>query len=230
MKKEASLLFDKSINSLLLSIEHFNRPWDTGRVDAVLMLLDHAFEMLLKASILHKGGKIREKRAKQTIGFDACVRKALSDEDIKFLTEAQALTLQTINSFRDAAQHHIIDISENHLYIHAQAGLTLFRDICSNVMEMDLKDKLPIRVLPISTTPPTDFATLFDNEVSEIKKLLKPGKRRKIEVSAKLRALAILDASLKGERLQPSQRELQLIEKKSVQGKAGMKYFREWLQ
>ena len=56
MKRETKCLLVKATDSLVLSIEHFNRPWDRGRVDAVLILLDHAFEMLLKAAILHRGG------------------------------------------------------------------------------------------------------------------------------------------------------------------------------
>ena len=112
MKKEARLLLHKGIDSLILSVEHFNRPTETGRSDAVLIFLDHAFEMLLKAAILHRGGAIRERRAKQTIGFDECVRRALSNADIQFLKREQALTLQTINALRDAAQHHLLDISE----------------------------------------------------------------------------------------------------------------------
>jgi hypothetical protein len=84
----------KAIDSLLLSIEQFNRPWDRGRVDAVLILLDHSFEMLLKSAILHRGGKIRDRRAKQTIGFDDCVRRALSDGAIRFITAEQALVLR----------------------------------------------------------------------------------------------------------------------------------------
>lgn len=106
MKKEARILLEKAVNSLILSVELFNRPWDQGRVEAVLILLNHAFEMLLKAAILHRGGKIRERKAKQTIGFDKCVRVALSDGEIGFLTPEQALLLQSINSLRDAAQHH----------------------------------------------------------------------------------------------------------------------------
>ena len=65
----------------------FNLPSDRGRTHSVLIYLDHAFEMLLKAAILHRGGRIRERPAKQTIGFDACVRKALSDGSLKFLNE-----------------------------------------------------------------------------------------------------------------------------------------------
>lgn len=176
---------DKAINSLTLSIEFFNCPWDVGRTDAVLVLLDHAFEMFLKAAILHRGGKIRERHAKQTIGFDSCVRKALSDGNLKFLTKEQALTLQTINSLRDAVQHHLLDISEQHLYIHAQSGLTLFRDLLKTIFSRNLAEEIPTRVLPISTIPPNDLVNIFDSEVTKIRQLLQPGTRRQIEALGK---------------------------------------------
>ena len=174
MKKEVKILRGKAIDSLVLSIELFNRPSEAGRAHGVLIFLDHAFEMLFKAIILHRGGGIREARAAQTIGFDASVRKGLSDAKVKFLTDHQALTVQMINSLRDAAQHHILDISEGHLYIQAQAGLSLFRDLFESVFHEELQAHLPPRVLPLSTAPPTDLATLFDRETGEIKKLLAP--------------------------------------------------------
>ena len=133
MKKEARLLLDKAVNSIVLSAEHFNRLSERGRIEAVLIFLDHGFEMFLKAAILHRGGKILERRAKQTIGFDHCVRKALTEGDIQFLNEEQALTLQMINGFRDAAQHHLLDLSEQLLYTSTQAGVTLFRDLYRDV-------------------------------------------------------------------------------------------------
>ncbi|HQO64442.1 MAG TPA: hypothetical protein PK528_12595 [Syntrophorhabdus sp.] len=218
MKKEVRFLRTKAIESLILSIEIFNRPSDVGRTHGVLIFLDHAFEMLLKAAILHRGGRIREPRAKQTIGFDACVRKAFSDANIKFLSDNQTLTAQMINSLRDAAQHHILDISEQHLYIQSQAGLSLFRDVFKIVFDEELMAYLPMRVLPLSTTPPIDLATLFDNETKEVKNLLAPGVRRHTEAEAKLRSLAIVEKSLNGEKIQPSIGELRHIASEITSG------------
>ena len=79
MRKEVRQLREKAIYSLVLSIDHFNRPWDRGRTEAVLILLNHSFEMLLKAVIRERLGKIRKASEKQTIGFAACVRKGLTD-------------------------------------------------------------------------------------------------------------------------------------------------------
>lgn len=226
MKREAKLLLEKACDSLVLSIELFNRPNDRGRVSSTLIQLDHAFEMLLKAGLLHRGGRIREKRAKETIGFDACVRRALSDGKHKFLTEEQALVLQTINGLRDAAQHHLLDISEGQLYVHVQSGVTLFRDLLKKVFNEDLVTHLPIRVLPVSTSPPTTLATLFESEVEEIKRLLRPGKRCQIEVMARLRPLAILDSTIQGEKGQPSDGDLRRMSKDLLAGKTWVDAFK----
>jgi hypothetical protein len=226
MKREARLLLSKGLASLILSVESFNKADDLGRTSTVLILLDHAFEMLLKAAILHRGGRIREKRARETIGFDACVRRALSDGDIKFLSDEQVLTLQTINGLRDAAQHHLIDVAEEQLYLHAQSGVTLFGDILKKVFEETLAERLPARVLPISTMAPVDLQTLFAKETSEVQKLLRPGTRRTTEGYARLRPLAILDATIRGEKLQPSTGELRSKAKELTGGKSWQDVFR----
>ncbi len=225
MKKEVRQLREKAINALVLSIEHFNRPWDRGRTEAVLILLDHAFEMLLKAAIRERQGKIRKAREKQTIGFDACVRKGLTDANLKFLTDEQALTLQTINGQRDAAQHYLIDLSEHQLYFYAQAGVTLFRDIHDDVFQEKLIIHLPERVLPISTTAPKDLSALFDKEVEEIKGLLAPGTRRKMDAVAKARSLAVLESAVNGDYEQPSDGELEKVCKRLSGGEAWTSVF-----
>jgi hypothetical protein len=226
MKREARLLLEKACDSLVLSIELFNRPYDRGRVSGTLIHLDHSFEMLLKAAILHRGGRIRDRRAKETIGFDACVRRSLSDGRIRLLSEEQALVLQILNGLRDAAQHHLLEISEGQLYVHVQSGVTLFRDLLRSVFGQDLACHLPTRVLPVSTSPPTELAALFEYEVEEIKKLLHPGKRRQVEAMARLRPLAILDGTIQGEKGQPSDADLRRIGKDVLAGKAWADVFR----
>jgi hypothetical protein len=225
VKKEVRQLREKAINALVLSIDHFNRPWDRGRAEAVLILLDHSFEMLLKSAIRQKGGKIRKAREKQTIGFDACVRRGLTDASLKFLTDEQALTLQTINGQRDAAQHYLVDMSEHQLYFYAQAGVTLFRDIHDDVFDEKLVLELPERVLPISTTAPKDLAALFDKEIEEIKGLLAPGARKKMDAVAKARSLAVLESAVNGDYEQPSDRELEKVCKRLADGEAWSSVF-----
>ena len=80
-------------------VGRFNGVSNRGRVCAVMILLDHAFEMLLKAGLLHRGGSIRLKGSSQTLGLDACIRKALTDGSLRFLDNNQALTIQTLTAF-----------------------------------------------------------------------------------------------------------------------------------
>lgn len=219
MRKQSKLLFEKSLDSLVLSIEHFNRPWDRGRHEAVLILLDRAFELLLKSIILHKGGKIREAYEKETIGFEKCVRKCISDGQVKCLTEEEGLAIQIINSFRDAAQHDIVVLNEQELYMYSQAGVTLYKDLLKNVFNEDLKSYLPERILPISTQPPSDLHAMVDVDFKHIKSLLKPKSRKQIEAKARLKSLAIIESSLQGVRNQPSELEINKLSKEVQTGK-----------
>ena len=43
------------------------------------------------------------KREKHSIGFDECLRKALSDGSVQFLKQKQVLQLQAINTLRGNA-------------------------------------------------------------------------------------------------------------------------------
>lgn len=219
MKKEVRQLKTKATSALTLAIDHFNRPWDVGRAEAVLILLDHSFEMLLKAIIRHRGGRIRNPRERQTIGFDACVRRALSDGEIKFINVEQALTLQAINGLRDAAQHYLLEVSEQQLYLYAQAGVTLFRDLHDAIFDTaPLSVDLPSRVLPISTQLPQDITALFENEAEEIRQLLLPGNRKKLEAAAKLRSIALLEGAINGDFEQPGDKEIGELCRKLAEG------------
>lgn len=225
MKKETKDLLRKATDSTLLSIEHFNRPWDRGRNEAVLILLDRAFELLLKAIIGHKGGRIREPRKKETIGFDVCVRKCVSDAQVKCLTKEEAVTIQIINSLRDAAQHYIVELSEQQLYIYTQSGLSLFDKLLQDEFGFRLSNFLPERILPVSPNPPEDFTSLMDIEFADIKKLVAPGRHKKFQAKAKLRSFAIVDASLSGSRLQPSERELDKLIQRIAKGETWHRIF-----
>jgi len=219
------MLLERSTDSLVLAIEKFNCPWDRGRQEITLLLLDRAFELLLKAAILHKGGKIREAGEKETFGHDKCVRVCLSDAKAQCLSNEQALTIQIINSLRDAAQHYMVQVSEQQLYLYAQAGVTLYADLLLAVFGAQLADHLPDRVLPVSTRPPKDLHAVVKAEFEDVKGLVAPGSRRHLEARAKLRALAVIEASLNGVRSQPGDAELEAIIEQISKGDSWQKLF-----
>ena len=228
MRKECKTLHLKAVDSIVLAVDHFNRAWDRGRTEAVLILLDRAFELLLKAIIVHRaGGKAIRDKQKQgmTIGFDLCLRKCLSDANLRCLNEDEVAALQSLNTLRDAAQHYMVELSEEHLYIYAQAGLTLFSRITREVLNRPLAIDIPQRILPVCAKPPSDLGTLFDVEFADIKRMVAPGSRKRLDAKARLRSMAILQASLDGKKSQPSDGELDKVVKRVNRGEGWRQIF-----
>jgi len=225
LRREAKLLMDRSIDSLVLAIEHFNRPYDRGRAEIVLRNLNHAFEMLLKAAILHRGGRIWKRGEKQTIGFESCINLCLLDERVKFLTNDQATVLRLLNALRDAAEHHLVLLSELELYSHSQAGVTLFEDILRGVFEKSLANYVPTRVLPISTTPPKDLYMVVDEKFRQVRELLRPKRRQKFQAMVALRSLELIDRAVRENPNQPTDHELNDILRSVKKGRPWQKLF-----
>jgi hypothetical protein len=221
VRKESRTLHAKAVDSLVLAVDHFNRAWDRGRTEAVLILLDRSFELLLKAIIVHRAGAsaIREPgKQGMTVGFDHCLRKCLSDAKLKCLDEDDAVALQALNTLRDAAQHYMVEMAEDHLYVHAQSALTLFGRLTADIFGRPLADDIPRRILPVCAKVPSGIESMFDIEFADIKRLVAPGSRRRLDAKARLRAMAILQASLDGKKSQPSDGELDRIVKRINKG------------
>jgi hypothetical protein len=74
----------------------------TTGVSTVLLHLQHAFEMLLKATLIEENVRVFDKREGRSLGFEKCV--ALGRERLPLLEE-QAGLMRTINALRDDEQH-----------------------------------------------------------------------------------------------------------------------------
>ncbi len=206
MRRDAEAMKQKAIESVIGAVEFCNRPHDEGRVVAVLFFLQHAFEMLLKAAILVDRGTIRKPTDDQSYGFEKCCNIARSE--LKILTQDQHRTLSTINGLRDAATHYVVDMPESALYVHAQAGMTIFDDLLDTVCGETLADHLPERVLPLSTTPPRDIELIMDEEFSELQALVAPGRRQGHLAKPRMRHLLIMESSVRGQPRQPTDAEV----------------------
>lgn len=194
LKRDVAELKTRAVNSLVLAIELFNRPHDPGRAESVLMLLHHGFEMLLKAIIKNHTGIVHAKGEKYSYGFDKCLECA--QNEIKVISSDERTTLSILDAHRDTAVHYYQEISEDLLYLQAQASVTLFDDLLKRVFQKGLADLIPERVLPVSTRPPKDLQLLIDSELSQIDALLQPGIRKGTQATARLRPiLAIAKAS-----------------------------------
>ena len=205
-KRDVIELKERAINSLILGIELFNRPHDKGRGEAVIILLHHAFEMLLKAAIKDRTGTVHGKNEKYTYGFDRCLRVARDELSLISADESNSLTI--LDNLRDTSMHYYQDVSEDILYVQAQAAVTLFDDLLENAFGEKLGDLIPERVLPVSTRPPKDLQVLFDSELKRVDQLLEPGRRRGIQAAAQLRPIMAFATASRDEAERVTEEEL----------------------
>lgn len=193
MRATAKTLHGKALSSMGTAMTAFNSPHDDGRATVVLLHLQHAFEMLLKAALIQGGAKVFDKKSGRSIGFEAAINQSCQLVGLK-LTQDEAGTLRAIDALRDDEQHWFNDVSEGLLYLHARAAVTLFDELLFRAFKQRLADHLPNRVLPVSTEAPQDILALVDSEYSNIAELLMPGRRARGEARAKIRTLLALEA------------------------------------
>ncbi|MCH7585819.1 MAG: hypothetical protein IH941_11800 [Acidobacteria bacterium] len=200
-------------------MEHFNRPYDEGRPEAVLHFALHAHEMLAKAILLKRGRRIQERRESKTISFGKCLN-LLDVSGEKVLDENNKVSLLALSNVRDAAQHSSVSLSEQELFLHAQTAITVLDLLLSSEFEHKLADYLPQRVLPISTEPPESLELLVNGKVDQIKELLKPGRRRTVEARTRLRSLLAVDLAAANEQRTATPLELDRAAKRLKEGRA----------
>ncbi len=218
LRSSARILKRKAVSSLRTSVGAFNGLNDDGRATTVLLHLQHAFEMLLKASLNQKRVTLFDKKTGRSIGFESAIRQAQQTVGIK-LTEEEAGTLRTIDAMRDDEQHWYNEVDEGLLYVHVRASVTLFDDLLNRVFGERLAEHLPLRVLPVSTEPPQDFDFLVDREYAKVAELLKPGRRAGAEARARIRTLLAMEAHTEPE-TQVSDKDVTRVEKGIREGKS----------
>lgn len=195
LRNETRVLKQKAHGSMRNAMTAFNSPHDAGRVTAVLLQLQHSFEMLLKAALVQTKVAVFDKQTGRSIGFGRCLHEARSSTVLS-LSEEEAGTLRAVDAMRDDEQHWFTIVDEGLLYLHTRAAVTLFDELLFRAFDERLADHLPMRVLPIGSEPPQDFQTLVDREYLNIAKLLKPHRRARTEAAARLRSLLAMEAHL----------------------------------
>ncbi|HEY0382232.1 MAG TPA: hypothetical protein VGC72_08545 [Candidatus Elarobacter sp.] len=191
-KRDARILKAKAIASIKRALATFNAFEEEGRITSVLLHLQHSGEMLLKASLVQAGTcKVFEPNG-MSIGMKKCLNHAA--QHLKSL-DAEIGTFRAIDAMRDHEQHWYAHFDEALLFLEVRTFVTVFDDVLGRIFSEKLADHLPQRVLPVSTyPPPRDIATFFDSQFSQVKELLKPGKRRRHEARGRIRTLLAMEA------------------------------------
>src|SRR6266850_876751 len=130
LNRKTGQLLESARESLVLGVVIFNRPSDTGRIEGVLLFLNDAFEMPLKAIVLEKTGRIRGPRERYNYGYEKCI--GICESQLHALNKDEALVLRNLNGFRAAAAHDVVEISEGLLYGHAQSAVQIFAPLLNS--------------------------------------------------------------------------------------------------
>jgi hypothetical protein len=214
LRREARTLKGKALSSLRRGLTAFNSYDEEGRVTTVLLHLQHACEMLLKAALIRAKVGVFDKTGR-SYGFEKCVNLAKMHCD---LTDDEAGIMRAIDSLRDAEQHWIIVAEEDVLYLHARGLVTAIDEVLKRVFHDDLISHLPVRVLPISTEAPNDIDLLVDREFRKIAELLAPGRRARDEARGRIRTLLAMESHVVDE-VAVSERDITRIENAVRTGK-----------
>ena len=215
LRRDARTLKAKAICSLRRAVTAFNACDDDGRTTCVLLHMQHAAEMLLKAILIQRQVKVFDPNKQTSIGFEKCVN--LATQHAK-LTPEEAGLLRAVDALRDAEQHWLIVVPEDVLYLHARSFVTTFDDLLKRTLADALADHLPARVLPVSTQPPMGFDLLVDREFSQVRDLLQPGKRQRDEARGRIRTLLAMESHVV-EEVDLSEADIDRVEKAIRAGK-----------
>jgi hypothetical protein len=216
LKRDCRRLKAKALSSLRTGLVAFNGLADDGRVTTVLLHLQHAAEMLLKAALLQNGFTLFERDESKSISFKKALGKVVSELKVD---EAIAGPLRSVDALRDVEQHWFGNMSEELFYLEVRAFVTAFDALLTKLLGEAIADTLPIRVLPISTQPPNgDLSILFNSEFDQIKNLLAPGKRQRDEAKGKIRSLLAVEAHAT-EEVEVLEKDVNRIEKAIRAGK-----------
>lgn len=200
-------LRQRALASLQLGIELFNRPSEVARSESVLILLHHAFELLLKSVIVERTGTVVDQERGYSYGFDKCLAVA---EQLKLITKDDRRFLSMLDNLRDSAVHYYQVVSEDMLYVFSQASATLFDRLIRVAVGQGLLDFLPGRVLPISARPPCDLHVLVEAEFCKLKQLLMQAGTSKEHAIAALRPLMAFSVGGEDEHRRMTPAELEI--------------------
>lgn len=218
LKRDARILKAKAVASIRRGLSAYNAFDEDGRVTTVLLHLQHAGEMLMKAALVQAGSCSVFEPDGKSIGMKKCLNFA--SEHLKS-PDAERGVFRAMDAMRDQEQHWYAHFDEALLFLEVRAFVTAFDDLLGRLFSEKLADHLPQRVLPISTQPPTrDMSVFFDSQFSQVKDLLKPGKRQRDEARGRIRTLLAMEAHVAEEVL--------VSEKDVRHAERGLKSGKDW--
>ena len=222
LRRKAKLFRDTAVASMLAAVELHNSPTRSGEAQ-VLVLAGHAMEMLLKAVIYQRRGTVTAAGETFSHSLTKCIE--IASNDIGVIEPEDRTLLLALKTDRGQAAHDVVAASEDLLWVHLSAALSLFRKVHDAELGGPAPEFLSKRVLPVSAAPPTHGPTLVQRDVEEIAAMLRGGKRQGAEARARIRPLLALEAAAHGREDPPTEREVERAARSIKRGVAWDRVF-----
>ncbi|MBI5126748.1 MAG: hypothetical protein HZA80_03230 [Candidatus Taylorbacteria bacterium] len=179
-------LLSKSIESITLAIELYNKPLIKYRTESVVILIVNSWENALKALIINKKwAKIYNRKKDESKPFDECLECVKSNLGNRYSDDwYQSTKLLYKERCKIVHYHKGLDLVD---YMLIQSNIILFKDFIQKYFSKSLIKDKSWYILPVATEIPyTDFdfienTSSLKNASSEVKSYMK----KVIEVHSK---------------------------------------------
>lgn len=140
-ERQICFMKEKSIEAFLLSIEIFNKPTISYRLEGCVYLLCNAWELMLKARLMTEGKSIMypksDKKPERSISLSDCVDKVFTNEHDPVRTN-----LKIVISIRNTATHLIIPEYEIVYMPYLTFSVKAYCDKLYEFFGIDVKERI----------------------------------------------------------------------------------------
>lgn len=167
MLSETKRLIEKSIEAFILGIETYNKPTIKYRVEGFSFFIVNAWELMLKAVILNRGGSIYYKNHEdRTISIDVAIREVYPDKHTRI-----RLNLERIVDLRNISTHYITEDYEQKYVPLFQACVLNYVNEIKRFHDVNIEEYVAPNFLTIATSyEPLDNEQIrmkYDAKVAE---------------------------------------------------------------
>lgn len=148
MLSESKRLIEKSIEAFILGIETYNKPTIKYRVEGFSFFIVNAWELMLKAVILKRGGTIYYKNHEdRTISIDVAIRMVYPDKHTRI-----RLNLERIVDLRNISTHYITEDYEQKYVPLFQACVLNYVNEIKRFHDVNIEEYVAPNFLTIATS------------------------------------------------------------------------------
>lgn len=148
MKRLPRNLVANSIDAYVLSLETINRVSISYRMEAFCFLFCNAWELLMKAHLLHLGQRIfyrkKRKQARRSLTLDDCLGRIFTDAN-----NPVRLNIAKIEELRNAAMHLVVPFVPPGIMGIFQAGVLNYSRTLQQWFGISVSSKVPLGMMSL---------------------------------------------------------------------------------